>query len=154
MTMSEAADAAASLDAQYGDPPRLTFPEGWKLSGSWHRAQASPAHCGPVNAAEFDLLLGYPDRDGFGGRHRVLFAIYEGDLRAECDCDAYTFDGWCAHVAYLWWRWVRGNLGVVDLDTDRTHMAPPWWLSVQDADARPERADSQPTAAADGGTRR
>lgn len=122
--------AAERIDRKLGDPPRLTFPEDWTLSTSWQRAQAAPAECGPVNAAEFDVLMGYCDSDELGDKHRVLFAIYNGQIRADCDCEAHRWNDWCAHVAYLWWRWVRSDLGVTDLDTGKTHLSPPWWLSV------------------------
>jgi hypothetical protein len=124
--------ATAKLERQLGEPSRLSFPEDWTLSSSWQRAQAAPAVVGPVNAAEFDVLLGYVDRDDWGDRHRVLFAIYDGEIRAECDCEAHRWRDWCAHIAHLWWRWSRDDLGVVDLDTDKTHLSPPWWLTVDD----------------------
>lgn len=119
-----------------GEPPRLTFPEDWTNSTSWQRAQAAPAECGSANAAEFDLLMGYTDgRDEFT-HHRVLFGLLDGSLRAECPCNGYAYRGFCAHVAYLWWRWVRSNLAVTDLDTGQTHLSPPWWLSVHDDEHR------------------
>ena len=83
-----------------GDPDRLRFPDGWTTSSSWKRAQAAPSNVGPVNPAEFDVLLGYIDEDGLA-KHRVLFALYEGDLVAECECDGHRFRSWCAHVALL-----------------------------------------------------
>jgi len=81
------------------------------------------------------VLLGYVDDDGLA-KYRALFAIYEGELRSEYPCDGYTFRGWCAHVALLWWRWSRDQLGVVDLDTGETYLSPPWWLNVDDAEAQ------------------
>lgn len=138
------------LANRLGDPRRLTFPDGWKLSSSWRRAQAAPSTVGPANAAEFDVLLGYENKDGFG-KHRVLFTIYEGDLVAECRCDGYRFRDWCAHVAVLWWRWSQQNLAVTDLDTGRNHLSPPWWLSIEDHEhGRSDVETSQPVAA-DGG---
>ena len=136
-----------------GEPDRLRFPSEWTLSSSWHRAQAAPSQVGPVNPAEFDVLLGYVDDDGLT-KHRVLFALYEGNLVAECNCDGHRFRDWCAHVALLWWRWSRDNLAVTDLDTGRTYTSPPWWLSVDDVEA--DRADTQPEhpVAADGGVDR
>ena len=136
-----------------GEPDRIQFPSGWTLSSSWRRAQAAPSTIGAVNPAEFDVLLGYEDSDDLA-RHRVLFALYEGDLVAECDCDGHRFRSWCAHVALLWWRWSREDLAVTDIDTGRTYMSPPWWLSVDDVEAdRPDAETSQPVAA-DGGVDR
>jgi hypothetical protein len=123
--------ARDDLDRRLGGPPVFDPPEKWTLSSSWHRAQAAPAECGPVTPAEFHVLMGHPDRDGLGDGHRVTFAIFEGELRAECDCQAFRFEEWCAHVAYLWWRWsARGNLAVTDLDTEKTYLWPPAWLSI------------------------
>lgn len=31
-------------------------------------------------------------------------------LRAECGCRGWVHREWCAHVASLWWRWVRGRV--------------------------------------------
>ena len=136
-----------------GEPDRLQFPSGWKTSSSWHRAQAAPSHVGPVNPAEFDVLLGYVDEDGLA-KHRVLFALYEGDLVAECHCDGHRFRDWCAHVALLWWRWSRDDLAVTDLDTGRTYTSPPWWLSVDDVEADRVDTDTEHPVAADGGVDR
>jgi hypothetical protein len=133
-----------------GEPDQLQFPSGWTLSSSWRRAQAAPSTVGSVNPAEFDVLLGYVDDDSLA-RHRVLFTLYEGDLVAECGCDGYRFRGWCAHVALLWWKWSRDDLGVTDLDTGRTHTSPPWWFSVDDVEADHGDADTGQTVAADGG---
>jgi hypothetical protein len=76
--------------------------------------------------------MGYADdRSGFGDDHRVTFAIYDGQLRAECDCQGFRYADWCAHVAHLWWRWAAlGDLAVTDLDTGRTYLWPPAWLSL------------------------
>lgn len=119
------------LDGYLGDPPELRFPQDWTLSGAWQRAQTASSHVGPSNEAYFDVLLSRENGD-WGDKHRVLFALKDGRLRAECDCKAWTHRGWCAHVAHLWWRWVREDLAVTDLDADRTHLSPPWWLSIDD----------------------
>jgi len=137
-----------------GEPDRLRFPGGWTTSGSWRRAQAAPSTVGPANPAEFDVLLGRENEETAATRHRVLFAVYEGDLVAECDCDAYHFRGWCAHVALLWWRWSRDDLGVTDLDTGETHLTPPWWLSVDDVEQDRVEAEPESAVAADGGVQR
>ena len=118
-------DAAGQIDRRLGEPPVLTFPDGWTLSKSWQRAQTAGDLGGPVNPAERTVLL-----DDGGDPHTVLFAISDGKLRAECDCSGYSYRSWCAHVASCWWRWVRGEISVTDLDTERTHLTPPWWLSV------------------------
>jgi len=123
---------SSPLDGYHGEPPKLTFPDGWTLSDAWQRAQRADPHLGPVDAAHFDVLLSRPDSGDWGSRHRVLFAIQNGALRAECDCKSFTHRDWCAHVAVLWWRWVREQLGVRDLDADDTHLSPPWWLAIHD----------------------
>ncbi len=122
------------LDGYIGEPPKLTFPDGWTLSGAWRRAQTADAHLGPVDAAHFDVLLSRPEAvsGDWGSKHRVLFAIQNGALRADCDCKSYLHRGWCAHVATLWWRWTREQIGVTDLDADHVHLSPPWWLSIED----------------------
>ncbi|WP_115863384.1 hypothetical protein [Halorussus litoreus] len=121
-----------------GEPPKLRFPDDWTLSTSWKRAQAAPAECGPANPSEYDVLMGYTNSDDLA-HHRVLFALLDGSLRAECPCKGYTHRGFCAHVAYLWWRWVRSDLAVTDLDTGETHLSPPWWLSIPDREAGDSR---------------
>jgi len=69
---------------------------------------------------------------GDGDYHRTTLIIQNGELLADCDCHAWNFDGWCAHVAHLWWEWSRGRAVVTDLDTDRSHSVPPVWLSVRE----------------------
>ncbi|WP_435348987.1 hypothetical protein [Haloarchaeobius sp. HRN-SO-5] len=129
----------------------LRFPPEWAMSSSWHRAQAAPATCGPVNATEFDVLIGYPDSDDLGDRHRVTFTIHQGNLLAHCGCHGWTYHDWCAHVAYLWWQWSRARLGVTDLDTGSVYHEPPVWLRVDDP-ARPTASATR--ARTDGGDRR
>ena len=136
-----------------GDPSVFRFPSGWTTSSSWRRAQAAPSTVGPVNPAEFDVLLGYVDEDTIS-KYRVLFALCEGELVAECECDGHRFRDWCAHVALLWWKWSRGDLGVTDLDTGRTHLSPPWWLSIDDAERDRAEAELEQPVAADGGVDR
>jgi len=142
------------ISKQLGEPERFEFPERWSMSSSWHRAQAAESVVGPVNPAEFDVLLGRLEDDTDMSRHRVLFALYEGDLRAECDCDGHRYRSWCAHVALLWWRWCNSGLSVTDLDTGRTHLTPPWWLSINDADHDRVDAETRQPAVADGGADR
>ena len=134
-----------------GEPDRLRFPSGWTTSTSWRRAQAAPSEVGAVNPAEFDVLLGREDDESALSKHRVLFAVYEGDLVAECDCDGHRFRDWCAHVALLWWKWSREQLGVTDLDTGETYLSPPWWFSVDDVEADRADANASQPVAADGG---
>ncbi|WP_232703136.1 SWIM zinc finger family protein [Halobacterium wangiae] len=121
-----------ALDGRLGPPPKLVFPEGWTLSGAWKRAQSAEAYLGPTEGrAHYDVLLGRENGD-MGDKHRVLFAIQNGALRADCDCKAHQYRDWCAHVAVLWWRWTRGRITVRNLDTDQTHVSPPWWLAIPD----------------------
>jgi len=125
-------EVADGLDRRLGSPPTLTFPDDWELSRSWYRAQKASANVGSHNPAEWGMVLGHPDSVEPGGYHRLLFAVYQGELVAECDCDGWRYRGWCAHVAHLWWRWVRGRLVVVDLDTDQRYPDPPCWLTVDE----------------------
>ncbi|MFB6127185.1 MAG: SWIM zinc finger family protein [Halolamina sp.] len=113
------------LGSRLDDPAVFAPPEGWATTRSWLRAQRERDLGGPLNPAEFVVLL----EEGTS-EHRVLFAIYEGELRAECDCGGWQYHGeWCAHVAALWWAWTRGQLVVVDIDTDRSYTHPPAWLA-------------------------
>ena len=136
-----------------GDPERLRFPSGWTTSTSWKRAQAAPSNVGSANPAEFDVLLGYTDDRDDITHHRVLFALYDGDLVAECECDGWSFRGWCAHVALLWWRWSRDQLGVTNLDTGRTYLSPPWWFDFSGAEAQVELPATDHLVVTDGGER-
>jgi len=136
-----------------GEPERLTFPEDWELSSSWRRAQIAPSQVGAANPAEFDVLMGYVDEDGLA-KHRVLFTLYRGQLRAECPCEGYSYRGWCAHVALLWWKWSREQLGVTDLDTGRNHLSPPWWFDIEGAEAQTKLpTEGDRPAVTDGGKR-
>lgn len=113
------------------EPAVFAPPEGWSTSTSWRRAQAEADRGGPVTAAERVVLL-----DGSSTPRRVLWAISGGELRAECECPGWRYhDGWCAHVAALWWRWCRGRIEVVDLDTGRRHPRPPAWLDRRGGEA-------------------
>ena len=150
--MTRVAEQREQIANRLGEPERLQFPSEWTLSSSWHRAQAAPSTVRAVNPAEFDVLLGYVDDDGLA-KHRVLFAIYNGDLIAECSCEGYRFNDWCAHVALLWWKWSRSEISVTDLDTGSSYTAPPWWLSIDDADAGGPDVEPSRALAADGGER-
>ena len=142
-------DARQRINRTLGDPATFQRPDRWTFTKAWQRAQTEPIAIGSTrDPARYSVLL------GDGDPHTVLFAIYGGDLVAECDCGAheYHYDGtWCPHVAALWWRWaVQGLLVVTDLDADRTYHTPPPWLRV-DKPARqlPSRRDAR----ADGGER-
>jgi len=136
-----------------GEPERLRFPSDWTFSTSWRRAQAAESDVSPANPAEFDVLLGYVDDRDKITHHRVLFALYGGDLVAECECDGWSYRGWCAHVAVLWWNWSRDQLGVKNLDTGRTYLSPPWWFDITDAEAQVELPTADQPAVTDGGQR-
>lgn len=127
-----AADVADRLDRRLTARPVLTFPEGWTLSGSWQRAQQARANVGSYNAAEWSIVLSHPDSNQPGGYHRALFAIQDGDVLADCNCDGFEYREFCAHVAHLWWRWVTGRLVVVDLDSGEQHRRPPEWVTVRE----------------------
>ncbi|MFC6953517.1 hypothetical protein [Halorubellus litoreus] len=138
-------------------PPTITFPDDWTMSTAWERAQRAAAICAPTGPAAFRVLMGYIDHDGHGDEHEVTFTIYDGDLIADCSCAGFSHSPhrhWCAHVARLWWEWVRDDLAVTDLDTRRVHTSPPWWLRVDDHDAPTPTSASRGVARTDGGERR
>jgi len=114
-----------TLDDRLGSPDTLRFPEDWTLSTSWQRAQEEADHGGPVNDAERMVWLEDSDEP-----HRVVWALAGQDLHAECDCASGRFRGWCAHLASCWWRWVRGEIVVIHLDTGREYRTPPSWLDL------------------------
>lgn len=88
-----------------------------------------------------------------GDPHRVLFAVYRGDLVAECDCDAWKYRDWCSHVARLWWDWNRAEIAVSDLREATRYTHPPAWLRVTDHSLDDARgaADADQRTRADGG---
>jgi hypothetical protein len=130
-------DAARKAVAGRFPAPEFRFPSGWTLSSSWRRAQVARAEVMPSDhPAEWVVMMASEDTDELGDPHRVTFAIVEGTLRAQCNCDGYRYRDFCAHVGRLWWRWVRGRLDVVDLDTERVHPHPPCWLRVEDGGSR------------------
>jgi hypothetical protein len=144
---------ARKLRKSIPGPEPIRFPDGWTTSGSWHRAQAADATVGPNGPAEYSVILGYPNTNETGDRHRVVFAILDGQLVTRCGCDGYEYRGWCAHVAHLWWKWSRHTLDVVDLNTGRTWTSVPPELRVDDRDVEQHRSLSRPHVAADGGGR-
>jgi len=116
------------LPNRLGGPPTLSMPDDWTLSTPWQRAQEERDEGGAVNDAERMVFLSGSDYP-----HRVTFALRGRTLLADCDCKAHRFnDGWCAHVASLWWQWVRGQIVVSHLDTGREYPAPPSWLRLDD----------------------
>jgi hypothetical protein len=127
---AEIEQAAATIANRIGEPPVFRPPDEWTYSGSWRRAQEERDVGGPTGPAHRQVFL-----EGSERPHGVLFTISNGELRAECDldghCPAFRYDGWCAHVAVCWWRWVRGEIVVVDLDTRRSHIEPPAWLPIR-----------------------
>ena len=125
------AESIGLLDRRVGGLPELHFPRGWTLSGSWERAQREQDKGGPLTPAERMVWLSDSEAP-----RRVLWCIRDGRIRAECSCEAYQFRGWCAHLASCWWRWCRSDLAVTDLDTGRSHLHPPWWLSIEDEEVR------------------
>ncbi|GGM46210.1 hypothetical protein GCM10009006_29360 [Haloarcula argentinensis] len=104
------------------------MPDDWTLSTAWKRAQSETDRGGAINDAERVVYL--TDSDS---THRVLWALKGRTLVAECDCAGHKYHaGWCAHVASLWWQWVRGQIVVAHLDTSREYPAPPAWLRLDD----------------------
>jgi len=116
------------LPDRLGGPPTLSMPDDWTLSTPWQRAQEETDEGGPVSDAERMVYLSESDNP-----HRVTFALRGRTLLADCDCKAHRFnDGWCAHVASLWWQWTRGRIVVSHLGTGRDYPEPPAWLRLDD----------------------
>lgn len=86
-----------------------------------------------------------------GDPHRVLFAILDGDLAAECDCEAWQYRDWCSHVARLWYDWSRQRIAVTDLETGERLRDPSPSLTVTDHSLDDAGADADQRARADGG---
>jgi len=116
------------LPGQIGGPPTLSMPDDWTLSTAWQRAQTESDRGGAVNDAERVVYLSDGDE-----MHRCLWALQGRTLVADCDCQGHKYNGgWCAHLASLWWQWVRGGIVVSHLDTGRQYPAPPAWLQLDD----------------------
>ena len=118
------------LPDRLGGPSTFSMPPTRELHGStpWERAQTETDEGGPINDAERMVSL-----SGGDSVHRVTWALRGRTLLADCDCKGHQFnDGWCAHVASLWWRWVRGRVIVRHLDTGRDYPRPPSWLRLDD----------------------
>lgn len=122
-----------------GDPPTFTLPDDFTGNTSWERAQRETVTANPVNDAEWMVSL-----SGSDGIHRVLWALRGRTLVADCDCPDHQYHDFCAHVAGLWWRWVRGDLTVTHLDTAREYRHPPSWLSLDDPAGRDAYDDLAP----------
>jgi hypothetical protein len=117
------------LPDRLGGPTPLSMPDDWTLSTPWRRAQEEDDQGGPINDAERMVFL-----SGSDNPHRVTFALRSQTLVVDCDCKAHHFnDGWCSHIASLWWQWVRGTIEVNHLDTGRAFRTPPAWLRLGDA---------------------
>ncbi|NLV09344.1 SWIM zinc finger family protein [Halomicrobium mukohataei] len=116
-------EPSGTFDDRLDDPDTLRFPDEWKLSGSWQRAQREADRGGPINDAERMVWLDESDEP-----HRVTFALDGQRLLADCDCRGYRFNRWCAHVASCWWRWSRGEIAVQHLQTGREYPEPPAWF--------------------------
>jgi hypothetical protein len=116
------------LPRRVGSPPTLSMPDDWTFSTPWKRAQRERDDGGPITDAERMVRLSEGQ-----GVHRVTWALKGRSLLAECDCDGHRYnDGWCAHVATLWWQWARGRIVVTHLDTGREYPQPPAWLDLDD----------------------
>ena len=131
------------LDVEIGGPSTLSMPDDWTLSTAWQRAQSEADAGGPINDAERMVALSSGDSP-----HRVTWALRGRTLIAECDCRGLRFhDGWCAHVASLWWQWTNGEIVVSHLHTGRDYPEPPSWLRLDDdpdrfADLTPAELDA------------
>ncbi len=112
-----------ALEDRLTNPDRLEFPEDYTLTESWQRAVTERDQGGTINEAERMVWLDESDEP-----KRLLFALIEDDLHAECSCASWKYRGWCAHVAHCWWRWVRGCIIVHHMDTGRDYRHPPAWL--------------------------
>lgn len=116
------------IAGRLGEPRAFRFPAGWTCSASWRRAQAETAEIfAPADPISWKIKLQN------GSLHRAEFFVFDGKLRAGCDCGCRR--PFCAHTALLWWRWVRRDLSVVDVDGDRSYLSPPPWLRVPDREA-------------------
>lgn len=138
MSRAEWSADTEPLDRRLGDPPAFDPPEEidgthWTLSTSWQRAQREDATVNPLNDAEWMVSMAES-----ADHHRVVFVLDGATLRAECSCPGWQYRGFCPHVAKLWWRWVRGRLGVTHRQTGREYQSPPKWLRLGERDG-PER---------------
>jgi len=81
-----------ALDDRLTDPQRLEFPEDYTFTKSWRRAVTERnEHGGPINEAERMVWLEDSDRP-----KRVLFALEDDRLKAECSRKSWTHRCWCA----------------------------------------------------------
>lgn len=107
----------------------LSFPEGWKTSTSWSRAQTETDEGSQINHVERIVFLEESDMP-----HRLVFVLSResNEVLADCSCSGHHFRGFCAHVASVWWQWVNGRIAINELETDRKHRHPPAWATVDD----------------------
>lgn len=121
------------LGDRLGEPSSFSMPDPSDLTGSmaWERAQTERDEGGPINDAERMVSL-----SGSEWPHRVTWALRGRTLVADCDCDGWRYHDFCAHLASLWWQWVRGEIVVRHLDTGRDYPEPPCWLSLDDPPGR------------------
>ncbi|WP_245683181.1 SWIM zinc finger family protein [Halovenus aranensis] len=134
------------VDERIGEPPTLRFPDGFEYTESWKRAQTESDQGGPINDAERMVYLEESSKP-----HRVVFVLDGARLRADCGCAGYHHRQWCAHVASLWWQWVRGRIQVTHRQTGREHEMPPCWLRFGDErhDVREDHLDGLTSAELD-----
>ena len=145
--MSKSIDQMLSdVENEIGEPRKLRFPIAWNYSSSWKRAVSDPVHAEPIDHRSWRIYMG-------GKPHRTEMFIHEGAVRVICDCNGFRYNrAWCAHVAVVWWLWVRRRIHVADLQADRRYRSPPPWIRVDDADAaradggRPTHAHARPPA--------
>jgi hypothetical protein len=117
-----------ALDEDTTQPPILRFPEDYTLSESWQRAQCEHDKGSAISRSGIERIVWLDN----GDPHRVAFIVSGECLRAECSCDGYRYRDFCAHLASLWWRWVRGEVVVPHQQLDRRFTEPPCWLHVDD----------------------
>jgi len=125
-------EASPDLPTQIGGPPTFSMPATLTGDTSWERAYLEDDEGGPVNDAERMVYLSGSDYP-----HRCLWALQGRTLVADCDCEAHRYrDGWCPHVASLWWQWITGRLSVTHVETGREYPVPPAWLQLDDDPTR------------------
>lgn len=115
-----------SLGSRVGGVPTLDLPEEFGSSSSWQRAEQGEVTRNRLNRAEWMV------RVGDGGLHRVVFALDDGHMQAECDCRGYEHREWCAHVAAMVLAYVRGVVEPADLSEPLSEEADRLWRERDD----------------------